>query len=174
MSFADWAAVASAVIAFVSMIGAGVGWFLAQREKNAAADHERRAVEAAEASAGHEKRAAQAATRSADASERAADAQEAIAAETATSAAANREAPWQYEHSRGQVWLLRNRLGQRAYGVELSHEYMKRGATAEKIDGYSSHEFMVINGAGEPVTVAWHWREDLSDTVPSWTGLLPR
>ena len=133
-------------------------------------------------SEGHEKRAADAAQlaveearRSANAGERAAAAQEAIADATKTSAAADLEAPWSYERTGNIVWLLHNRLGRRAYGVELSgHPYIKRGADADKIDGYSAHQFMIVNGEGDPLTVTWHWLENLSDDVPPWTGILPR
>jgi hypothetical protein len=64
-----WGVIVPPAISFVLMIGSLVGWLLARKSKQAAAEHERRAVEAAEAAAGHEKRSADAAERSAAAAE---------------------------------------------------------------------------------------------------------
>jgi hypothetical protein len=168
MTGAAGAATASAVIAFLSMIGSGVGWFLARREKRAAGEHERRALRAAEDSAGSAKQ-------SADAQVRAAAAQEAIAAETTAASAADMEAPWYFTREGDVTWVLHNRLARRAYSVKLTglETYMADEEEADQIDGYSSHEFAFYNGSGERLTVTWHWLADLSDDVPPWTGRLP-
>ena len=58
-------AVVSAAISLVAMIGSGVGWLLACREKKATADQAERATTAAETAAEHARRAAEEAERSA-------------------------------------------------------------------------------------------------------------
>jgi len=185
----DWAAVVSSAVAFLSMLGASVGWLLALREKRAAAaessiaaEHTERAVQAAEAAVLAERRSADAAQQSAAAAERAASAgeraaaaQEALVSAGAAADAAELQAPWSIEPGRGSiVWNLRNRLPRRTYGVVLAADFIKSGSSAAKIDGKSSHEFMVVNGEGRQLTVTWHWEADLSDTPSRWTGLLQR
>jgi hypothetical protein len=65
MDAGAWVAVVGAAISLVAMVGSGVGWLLARREKMAAADQAERATTAAETAAEHAGRAAEAAERSA-------------------------------------------------------------------------------------------------------------
>jgi cbb3-type cytochrome oxidase subunit 3 len=87
VSVADKAAIASAGVAFLSMVGSGVGWLLARKEKRAAAEHERQALKAAQSAAGHAKR-------SADAEERVAAAAESQERRTVSERAAFEQFPW--------------------------------------------------------------------------------
>ncbi|BBX67827.1 hypothetical protein [Mycolicibacterium psychrotolerans] len=170
MAAADGAAVASAVIAFLSMVGAGAGWLLARKEKDAAAEHERRAVEAAESAASAEKRSADAAERSAAAVE----AQERRAAEQEDAAEAD---PWIFQPIPGDpdVYLF-NRSRSPKYGVTAAGFKVHNSSQKWQVIGPGKRVELGVLRVMHPddeVVITWHQREDRSDTPRSATEVIP-
>lgn len=169
MSVADWASVASAVIAFVSMVGAIVGWCLARKAKAAAAKHEGRALKAAEAAAEHEGRAADAAERSAIAAESAdhREAQAFIAIE---------EDPWKLESMPdGDCWLI-NRSSTPKYAVEVGGLKVHNGTVKVGTVGPRKRKEISINrimADDDNIHIGWHNAKDESDEWKQCVESLP-
>ncbi|MGP4054281.1 hypothetical protein ACTWP6_05570 [Mycobacterium sp. 4D054] len=170
MSPGDIASIVSAAVAVAAAAGSLFGYLRARAEKAEAAEQAAIATRAAVDAADAERRSADAAERSAAALE-----EQNTLASAQTSA--GEESPWRFEHVRGMRWRLCNRLAKRAYGVQLHHanQSMFKGATTQQqVDGRGSFEFMLINGAGEQVTVTWHRQPELTDAEQQWTDVLPR
>lgn len=169
MSWPDWATIASAVIAFLSMVGAIVGWFLARKEKSAAADHERRALKAAEAAAGHEGRAADAAERSATAAE----SQERRDAEALSAIESD---PWVLQSIPGENCWLINRSQTPKYGVEVGGRKVHDSPIKVGNIGAGKRKeigILRIYSDQNDIFIRWHNLEDQSDGWLNCTEQLP-
>lgn len=170
MTVGDWASVASAVVAFLSMVGAGLGWFLARRERSAAASHEQRALKAAEDAAKHEKRSADAAERSAGAAE--AQEQRAAAEQVATE-----KDPWLVTPIPGDddVYLI-NRSGTPKYDVRVAGFKIADSPQLHGTIGPNKRvEVSVLRiwHRNDDLHVQWHQSEDLSDGPLRATEKIP-
>jgi hypothetical protein len=170
VSVADWGAAASAAVAFLSMLGAGYGWLQARREKDAAAEHERRAVEAAEAAAGHEKR-------SADAEERIAQAIETQESRAAEHRDATEADPWIVEPIPGDddVYLI-NRSSTAKYNVMVAGFKVDESPLSFGTIGPGKRVevgIMRIWHDNDDMHVRWHQRRDESDAPQTVVEKIP-
>lgn len=170
MDGGEWASVGGAVIALLAMIGSGVGWLLARREKVEAAKQAERAVKAAEEAAGHAKR-------SADAEERIAAVEESRDAREAEQREAEERDPWELLPIPGSpdCWL-HNRTNTPKYGVEVTGEYVHDAPVHFPVVGRDRREVVEILRTSHPegkAHVAWRRKEDLSDEPLRWSGNIP-
>jgi hypothetical protein len=170
MDGGDLASTVSAGVAVVAMIGSGVGWFLARKEKKAAADQADRATTAAESAAGHAGRAADAAERSATAAE----SQERREAEAVDAADQD---PWVLAPIPGDddVYLV-NRSTTPKYSVTVSgFKVHDSPAQFDMIGGGKRVEVSILRimHPDDGVEVTRHSRKDLSDESTTRTETIP-
>jgi hypothetical protein len=167
---ADWASVAAAVIAFFAMVGSGVGWLLARREKAEAVRQAEQALKAAKDAAGH-------AERSADAHERIAAIESARDAREAEQLEADELDPWELLPIPGSpdCWL-HNGTDTPKYGVEVTGDYVHQSPLHFPVIGRDRRVEVGILRTSHPegkAHVTWHRNEDLSDEPLPWSGDIP-
>jgi hypothetical protein len=115
--------------------------------------------------------AAAAVLRSTAAAERSAHARKEKNRIVAQQTRAIERAPWRIEHRSGSRYELWNDSATPKFYVGITGEGVLRPKTVPRIDGHSSTTFHGLDAmdVGTQVDIAWHRREDQSDTPRRWT-----
>jgi len=98
-----------------------------------------------------------------------------MAAEERSARARTERMPWRIEHRSGSTYELWNDSATPKFYVGITGEGVRFPRTLPRIDGHNSTSFQGRDamGAGTPVDVTWHRREDQSDKPRHWAGKTP-
>jgi hypothetical protein len=157
------AAWAAAGISVVSAAGSLIGWWRARAAKAEATEQARLATQAHVSTAADVKRIA--------------DAGAAQKQAQAERLAAEEVEPWAIDPIEGYTTAcnLRNKTGIAKYGITITGQFVTQPSSFDFIGPYGHKRFGVVTGIGwlASIEIAWHQSEDLSDTLPPQTIVIP-